>query len=303
MIRRSIEKTHTNVSSLYHKKQIGLIKISIVALWLFICKDWLFVGFFQYLGLQAYDAKKVSYILFFCSFIAFSYYVVSLNGVAIVKKIKVCILEIDIKSAMYLVSLGTCLAFMEISFLAIQTTFFSFFDVYWFDFFIKENVLHPNNNLGSLANGYISISTSLFIFVRMILVPIVEEIFFRGFVQLELSTKLGRVGALFISSAIFTIFHDQFCYFSVFISSLIFGYIFLKTNNLVNSIVIHSITNLFLWLQDGFGVFIFYTSKKQETLSEVGTWKLEILLFILLTPVLLFLINKIVERHDFTQGK
>lgn len=78
--------------------------------------------------------------------------------------------------------------------------------------------------------------------------PIVEELVFRGwlFRQIE-QTKFGSIGALFLSSILFTVIHTQYDSFitviMIFMQSLFLGFIRYKTCNISYSIVIHILFN------------------------------------------------------------
>ena len=77
----------------------------------------------------------------------------------------------------------------------------------------------------------------------VIIAPICEEIFFRGFVLRRLS-PLGSRRALIISSLIFSMFHTnaaQFIY--TFVAGALFGWITLMTGKIRHAIIIHMINN------------------------------------------------------------
>lgn len=80
--------------------------------------------------------------------------------------------------------------------------------------------------------------------LRLIIVaPICEEIFFRGFVLRRL-LPLGSRRALIISALIFSMFHTnvaQFIY--TFVAGIFFGWVTLMTGRIRHSIIIHMINN------------------------------------------------------------
>ncbi|MFX1245216.1 MAG: lysostaphin resistance A-like protein [Promethearchaeota archaeon] len=86
-----------------------------------------------------------------------------------------------------------------------------------------------------------------------VLVPILEELFFRGYLQTRLAEDFGGPTAVLISSSIFTFGHAQFLFLSffgissviaAFIGSLIFGYLYYRTKSLIPSILMHMLANI-----------------------------------------------------------
>ena len=75
--------------------------------------------------------------------------------------------------------------------------------------------------------------------------PIYEEIFYRGFLYRWLRTRLGLVGAILLSSFIFTIAHiPTYNVMPVnFFSGIIFALAYERTNSIWPSIIIHGLTN------------------------------------------------------------
>jgi membrane protease YdiL (CAAX protease family) len=88
--------------------------------------------------------------------------------------------------------------------------------------------------------------------VQFLILGLGEEIAFRGFLQGRLSWFIKPAYAIIITSAIFALLHYSsgsalivsFDLFSVFINSLLYGVIFLKTNNIFASWVAHVLVNL-----------------------------------------------------------
>ncbi|MFW9849951.1 MAG: lysostaphin resistance A-like protein [Candidatus Thorarchaeota archaeon] len=97
-----------------------------------------------------------------------------------------------------------------------------------------------------------------------LLVPIIEELFFRGYIQTRLEEDFGGPAAVLISSSIFTFGHVQYLYFGVFgigntiatfIAAIGFGFLYFKTRSLLPSIVMHAIANLPI-IEPGVSIFI-----------------------------------------------
>ncbi len=82
------------------------------------------------------------------------------------------------------------------------------------------------------------------IFLVAVLPAIGEELFFRGNIQIALTNKYGSIKALMFTSLIFAILHMNFTYIpSIFFISIFLGYVFLKTGNLIYSILLHFFNN------------------------------------------------------------
>ena len=87
-----------------------------------------------------------------------------------------------------------------------------------------------------------------------VLPAIFEEIFFRGLIQNGLSKKYGDIEALIIASIMFALLHlDPAAIFPIFLLSLMLGFVFIKTMNLIYPITLHFMNNLicaFIWRYD-----------------------------------------------------
>ncbi|ETT86459.1 type II CAAX endopeptidase family protein [Viridibacillus sp. FSL R5-0477] len=75
--------------------------------------------------------------------------------------------------------------------------------------------------------------------------PIYEEIFYRGFLYRWLRTRIGFIGAILLSSTIFTIVHiPTYNVMPVnFFSGIIFALAYERTNSIWPSVIIHGLTN------------------------------------------------------------
>ncbi|WP_219428844.1 CPBP family intramembrane glutamic endopeptidase [Persephonella hydrogeniphila] len=78
-----------------------------------------------------------------------------------------------------------------------------------------------------------------------------EEIFFRGYIQNELSKKSGIHLSIFITSFLFTIPHfilnPSVLSVMVFFPSVVFGYLYYYSNSVWASSIFHFFSNLFFW--------------------------------------------------------
>jgi hypothetical protein len=83
-----------------------------------------------------------------------------------------------------------------------------------------------------------------FFLASVILAPLSEEIFFRGFLFQGLRQKYGWVKALLISSAIFAFFHlEPAAFIPTFILGCVLGYAFERSNSLWPGIILHFLVN------------------------------------------------------------
>ena len=81
-----------------------------------------------------------------------------------------------------------------------------------------------------------------------IVVPVMEELVFRGWLYSKIAkSKLGHSGALILSSIIFTVIHTQYdnaiTLVMIFLLSLLLGFVRYKSGNISYSIAIHMLYN------------------------------------------------------------
>src|SRR5205807_635140 len=93
----------------------------------------------------------------------------------------------------------------------------------------------------------------LFWFAIIVLAPLNEEIFFRGFLFVGLSrSRMGRRGAILLTSLLWSVVHFQYDWYgvaSIFASGLLLGYARMKTNSIIPTILMHSLMNLVATIQ------------------------------------------------------
>ena len=110
-------------------------------------------------------------------------------------------------------------------------------EIFKLDFLLPPNTAKEVLNL-AFENIFITI-----ILVSMI-VPICEEVFFRGFLINGLERKFNLKISLLISSGIFSIFHIHIgSLFPTFILGICLGLLYIKSKSIYPSIFIHSIHN------------------------------------------------------------
>ncbi|MBO4688435.1 MAG: CPBP family intramembrane metalloprotease [Clostridiales bacterium] len=102
----------------------------------------------------------------------------------------------------------------------------------------------------------------MYVFALCILIPILEEIIFRGCVM-EGMLELGHpYVAIVLSALYFGLMHGQIiqiCY--AFLSGIVLGIIYYSTKNIVMTILAHSVFNFF-----GYGMYVFFeVSERADT--------------------------------------
>ena len=113
--------------------------------------------------------------------------------------------------------------------------------------YLRINFLLPKSIPSDILGYGIVVYVNLF-FICLV-VPIVEEVFFRGFLLNAFLGKMRLPIAIFLSSAIFAIMHGSVGFFvPVFISSVMLSVLYSKTNTIWIPIMTHSLQNLFVVL-------------------------------------------------------
>ena len=123
-------------------------------------------------------------------------------------------------------------------FLFIKTSFGFIFNKSILERLEKKQIEFYSN---SLLLFFIHISVSI------IIVPIFEEIIFRGFFYPPLRTRFGVLWGTILSSIVFTLWHSGASVrgiINIFIIGVILAYLYEKSRSLVPSMIFHSILNL-----------------------------------------------------------
>ncbi|KGR86979.1 CPBP family intramembrane glutamic endopeptidase [Lysinibacillus odysseyi] len=102
-----------------------------------------------------------------------------------------------------------------------------------------------NSKTESLQQNVTFLTVSIAFVSAAVISPIYEEIFYRGFLYRWLRTRMGLIGGVLISAAIFTIVHiPTYNVMPVnFFSGIIFAMAYERTNSIWPSVMIHGITN------------------------------------------------------------
>lgn len=96
-----------------------------------------------------------------------------------------------------------------------------------------------------IANELVNSSSNLMYIVvyTVILVPIAEELVFRGVILNRLNNKVNFIYAIIISSILFSLVHGFGRLTPTFFFGLCMCIIYLKTNNIIIPIIIHVLNN------------------------------------------------------------
>ena len=85
-----------------------------------------------------------------------------------------------------------------------------------------------------------------FFFVGVVLAPIVEEIFFRGFVFQGFRQRYGWISAMLLSSIVFAAAHlDLVAFFPTLILGCLLAFMFQRSNSIWPGVILHFLVNAF----------------------------------------------------------
>ena len=104
---------------------------------------------------------------------------------------------------------------------------------------VANDVVNPIEKLIQNSSIYINL------LVISILAPIFEEIFFRKLL-IDRTIKYGAKLSILLSALLFALFHGNLSqFFYAFMLGGFFAYIYIKTGNIIYSIICHAIVNLY----------------------------------------------------------
>ena len=85
-----------------------------------------------------------------------------------------------------------------------------------------------------------------FFFVGVVMAPIVEEMFFRGFVFQGFRQRYGWISAMVLSSAVFAAAHlDPVALLPTFVLGCVLAYMFQRSNSIWPGVILHFLVNAF----------------------------------------------------------
>jgi hypothetical protein len=92
------------------------------------------------------------------------------------------------------------------------------------------------------SGGFVEIIFNLIlIFSIVFLAPVVEELFFRGYLLYKLRLKINLKFAIVVSSIFFAILHQNIL--GTFVFAVVMAFIYIKSNSLLIPMIVHSINN------------------------------------------------------------
>ena len=87
-------------------------------------------------------------------------------------------------------------------------------------------------------------SPGLFVLTAVIIAPVVEEIFFRGFLFAGLKRRFPWTTAMLISSGLFALLHlSPLAVPPIFLLGLVFAYLYQRSGSIWPAVIIHSLVN------------------------------------------------------------
>ena len=120
------------------------------------------------------------------------------------------------------------------------------------------------------------------------LVPILEELFYRGYIQRRLEEDLGAPVAILASAFLFAFSHSQYLILNPFnigmllstiFGAIVWGYIFYRTRSLLVTIIAHSIVNIpirgiGLWVEIVAMLVVIVIARREIIRALVDGWRL-----------------------------
>jgi len=141
-------------------------------------------------------------------------------------------------------SIGKTIWYSFVSLLAIFAISF----IYVFVLNSVFGIEAPSSKIEVLVRNR-SISNTVLLAVVALIGPVIEEVFFRGFLYSAFKKSWGVLPALFLSSVLFSIAHlEIYSFIPLFIIGWLLAYIFEKTQSIFPAIFLHASYNLILIL-------------------------------------------------------
>lgn len=112
--------------------------------------------------------------------------------------------------------------------------------------------------------------------VRGVIVPIYEELYFRALLINALLSKYSVFVSITISSLVFALIHSPDLMPSVFLSGLLYAFLYIKYQNILLPIICHGMGNIFLYMYQYSGELENFRSKSIEQAQNINSWSFEI---------------------------
>jgi len=134
----------------------------------------------------------------------------------------------------------------------------------------------------------------VFLAGAVIVAPIGEELFFRGYLLNLWIARWGTVGAVLASSIVFGLFHDYATLYAAPLG-IILALVYLRYDSLWPGIALHALYNLFAfpWILGG----LFYVRPRDAT-YQLATWAPEIVVSLLAVPVFAVFLRRFRVRNS-----
>lgn len=209
----------------------------------------------------------------------------------------------------YLLSIWILKKFKIVSFVDFKNSKFKI-DWYFFSFslviaillyclnyifiYIHSLIIYGIDNI--ILRGYESVSANHIIF-SIIIYPLIEELLFRDCILKILSKKNSKLKSLLISSFLFSIVHlfSMTGLYLSFFSGIIFGLVYLKTNSVLYSFIVHSLYNgIVLFFNDKLNLFILNLNLNQQVIGLT-------LLLVLSSGLMVYSIKKMTSYENRNQ--
>jgi uncharacterized protein len=163
----------------------------------------------------------------------------------------------------------------------------------WLEQYLKDSELQNENVLKRLLHMRTHFDFALNFLMVAVTPALCEEIFFRGCLQPILTTlyRNAHLGVI-MSAMIFSFIHFQFYGFLPrMILGIMFGYLFLWTNNLWYPIIAHLLNN-------GAQVIFLYLHQKKIIQFDIETAESPAQLYVLISTILLFLALSVFHKKS-----
>lgn len=151
------------------------------------------------------------------------------------------------------------------------------------------NLLPINHVLGDyeeVQNYLLGGSVFINVLTIAIVVPVLEEIIFRGIVYNRLKLMMGRNMAVITASIMFGVYHMNLLQgIYAFLFSLLFIFVYEKYHNIIAPILMHMVAN-------GLSVFLTYTKINEFFNKKLVVYIMVMLLEFIITGIIIFIVHK-----------
>jgi membrane protease YdiL (CAAX protease family) len=250
------------------------------------------------IGLTTFYAEQISYIILAVFLLVVFRKILIENDIHIKKLVSFS--SIPAKNIIIALTISFLSVPLALGFNAIEVLFIAQFSLemaanLW-DFKLQEVVLERNYKLGGSIGVFL-----LFALVHSIIGPLVEELTFRAPLLSKRQSKYTLLGAIFISSVLFTIIHSNKQYLELFIFSLFVAFLTIKTGRILYAFIVHAGYNLFSWLMEGHNMMLLFTNKPIDSLHKITLWKGELIFMIISLILIIFLLKALLKGNNEKQ--